>query len=160
MSTRKQDKNLIPNEQRTPSERRENARKAGRASGVARRQKKTVADYLRKWADGDVSDEAKCKLEKMGLDEDATQKTLLIIPLIDKAENGDLKALQMIIDLLGEDRKREAEIKLLKEEVRALKSKLGDGSGDKVETREHEAENLRVALLDRTISEVDDGGEV
>ena len=32
--------NLIPNSQRTPEERRENARKAGKASGEARRKKK------------------------------------------------------------------------------------------------------------------------
>ena len=36
---RKQDANLIPNEARTPTERRENARKAGKASGKARREK-------------------------------------------------------------------------------------------------------------------------
>ena len=42
--------NLIPNEQRTPEERRENARKAGVASGEARREKKRIsqiyADFL------------------------------------------------------------------------------------------------------------------
>ncbi|OPZ44366.1 MAG: hypothetical protein BWY95_02118 [Bacteroidetes bacterium ADurb.BinA104] len=42
--------NLIPNEQRTPEERRENARKAGIASGEARREKKRIsqiyADFL------------------------------------------------------------------------------------------------------------------
>lgn len=42
--------NLIPNEQRTPEERRKNARKAGIASGEARREKKRMsqiyADFL------------------------------------------------------------------------------------------------------------------
>lgn len=42
--------NLIPNEQRTPEERRENARKAGKASVEARRKKKRMsqiyADFL------------------------------------------------------------------------------------------------------------------
>lgn len=42
--------NLIPNEQRTPEERRANARKAGVASGEARREKKRMsqiyADFL------------------------------------------------------------------------------------------------------------------
>ena len=44
--------NLIPNEARTPEERRENARKAGKASGAARREKKLMseiyAEYLAK----------------------------------------------------------------------------------------------------------------
>ena len=56
---RKQDENLIPNSARTPSERRENATKAGIASGKARRQKKTVAEYLKKWADSEVSEKDK-----------------------------------------------------------------------------------------------------
>lgn len=39
--------NLVPNEARTPEERRENARKAGKASGAARRRKKQAAEYMR-----------------------------------------------------------------------------------------------------------------
>ena len=38
------EQNLIPNEKRTPSERRANARKAGIASGQARRQNKTMKE--------------------------------------------------------------------------------------------------------------------
>ena len=38
--------NLIPNSKRTPSERRENAKKAGRASGVSRRRRKTFKELL------------------------------------------------------------------------------------------------------------------
>lgn len=41
------EKNLIPNEERTPRERRENARKAGIASGKARREKKTIQNILK-----------------------------------------------------------------------------------------------------------------
>lgn len=39
-------KNLIPNEKRTPSERRGNAKKAGKASGEARRQKRALRECL------------------------------------------------------------------------------------------------------------------
>lgn len=38
--------NLIPNSQRTPSERRENARKAGIASGQKRRENKLIKDRI------------------------------------------------------------------------------------------------------------------
>jgi hypothetical protein len=38
--------NLVPNDQRTPSERRENAATAGRASGAARRQKSALIKGL------------------------------------------------------------------------------------------------------------------
>lgn len=58
---RKQDQNLIQNKDRTPSERRESARKAGIASGVARREKKTMAQTLELFLsmplkDGDLAD--------------------------------------------------------------------------------------------------------
>lgn len=39
-------KNLVRNEDRTPEERRANARKAGKASGKARRRKKTLREEL------------------------------------------------------------------------------------------------------------------
>ena len=119
---RKQDENLIPNSARTPSERRENATKAGIASGKARRQKKTVAEYLRKWADGEVSEKNKKALEALGLSEEATNRTLLVVPLIQKASKGDVKALQMALELLGEDKKKELEIKKLRREIELLKA--------------------------------------
>ena len=119
---RKQDENLIPNSARTPSERRENATKAGIASGKARRQKKTVAEYLRKWADGEVSEKNKKALEALGLSEEATNRTLLVVPLIQKAIKGDTKALQMALELLGEDKKKELEIKKLRREIELLKA--------------------------------------
>lgn len=119
---RKQDENLIPNSARTPSERRENATKAGIASGKARRQKKTVAEYLRKWADSEVSEKNKKALEALGLSEEATNRTLLVVPLIQKASKGDTKALQMALELLGEDKKKELEIKKLRREIELLKA--------------------------------------
>lgn len=120
---RKQDKNLIPNSARTPSERRENATKAGIASGKARRQKKTVAEYLKKWADSEVIEEKNINaLQALGLSEEATNRTLLVVPLIHKASKGDTKALQMVLELLGEDKKKELEIKKLRREIELLKA--------------------------------------
>ena len=119
---RKQDENLIPNSARTPSERRANATKAGIASGKARRQKKTVAEYLRKWADGEVSEKNKKALEALGLSEEATNRTLLVVPLIQKASKGDTKALQMVLELLGEDKAKEQQIKKLEAEIELLKA--------------------------------------
>ena len=120
---RKQDENLIPNSARTPSERRENATKAGIASGKARRQKKTVAEYLKKWADSEVIEEKNINaLQALGLSEEATNRTLLVIPLIKKASGGDMKAMQMILELLGEDKKKDLEIKKLTQEIELLKA--------------------------------------
>lgn len=95
-----------------------NGAKGGRAKAV----KKTVADYLKKWADSEVSEKDKKALQALGLSEEATNRTLLVIPLINKASKGDTKALQMILELLGEDKKKDLEIKKLTQEIELLKA--------------------------------------
>lgn len=116
---RKQDENLRPCEYKLSQE---EAKKGGIRSGQVRKQKKTVAEYLRKWADGEVSEKNKKALEALGLSEEATNRTLLVVPLIKKASNGDTKALQMALELLGEDKKKELEIKKLRREIELLKA--------------------------------------
>ena len=102
---------------------REVAAANGAKGGRAKAQKKTVAEYLRKWADGEVSGEKnKKELQALGLSEEATNRTLLVVPLIKKASKGDTKALQMALELLGEDKKKELEIKKLRREIELLKA--------------------------------------
>ena len=117
---RKQDENLRPCEYKLSQE---EAKKGGIRSGQVRKQKKTVAEYLRKWADSEVSGEKnKNELEALGLSEEATNRTLLVVPLIQKAIKGDTKALQMALELLDEDKKKELEIKKLRREIELLKA--------------------------------------
>lgn len=116
---RKQDENLRPGEYKLSQE---EAKKGGIKSGQVRKQKKTVAEYLRKWADSEVSEKDKKVLQALGLSEEATNRTLLVIPLIKKASGGDMKAMQMVIELLGEDKKKELEIKKLRREIELLKA--------------------------------------
>ena len=117
---RKQDENLRPGEYKLSQE---EAKKGGIKSGQARRQKKTVAEYLRKWADSEVIEEKNINaLQALGLSEEATNRTLLVIPLIKKASGGDMKAMQMVIELLGEDKKKDLEIKKLTQEIELLKA--------------------------------------
>lgn len=94
----------------------------GAKGGKAKAAKKTVADYLKKWADSEVSEKNKKALEALGLSEEATNRTLLVVPLIKKASSGDTKALQMALELLGEDKKKELEIKKLRREIELLKA--------------------------------------
>ena len=101
---------------------REVAAANGAKGGRAKAQKKTVAEYLQKWADGEVSEKNKKALEALGLSEEATNRTLLVVPLIQKASKGDTKALQMALELLGEDKKKELEIKKLRREIELLKA--------------------------------------
>lgn len=116
---RKQDENLRPGEYKLSQE---EAKKGGIKSGQVRKQKKTVAEYLRKWADSEVGEKEKKTLQALGLGEEATNRTLLVIPLIKKASSGDTKAMQMVLELLGEDKKKELEIKKLRREIELLKA--------------------------------------
>lgn len=78
------EQNLIQNKATTPSERRENARKAGVASGEARRARKTLKETL-----------------LMMLEEGNTQNDITLA-LLQKALNGDTKAYEVIRDTVGE----------------------------------------------------------
>ena len=69
-----------------------------------------------------VSEKNRNALEALGLSEEATNRTLLVVPLIQKAIKGDTKALQMALELLGEDKKKELEIKKLRREIELLKA--------------------------------------
>lgn len=101
------EQNLIPNENRTPSERRENARKAGVASGVARREKKTLRELAEMIGQTKVSDKAILeKLESLGLDkENFTHDMAIMMKQYEIAEKDDQKstsAAQFIRDTKGE----------------------------------------------------------
>ena len=116
---RKQDENLRPSEHKFTLEEH---KKGAQRSAEVRRKKKTIAEYLKTWADKEVDEKNKKALQALGLDEEATNRTLLVLPLIKKANSGDIKALQMIIDLLGEDKKKDLEIKKLKQEIELLRA--------------------------------------
>lgn len=98
-------KNLIPNDQRTPEERRQNAQKAGIASGVSRRRKRSLKEAADLYLSLPVSD---CrvwkKIARKGVDpEDIDNQMAMIIGLTAAATAGDAKAAKVIVDLLGED---------------------------------------------------------
>lgn len=81
--------NLIPNSARTPSERRENAQKAGIKSGEKRRKRKKLKELL--------------ELALQNTDENGKQNDFIIVAaLIKKAANGDTKAFELIRDTIGE----------------------------------------------------------
>ena len=99
------EKNLIPNEQRTPSERRENARKAGKASGAARREKKKLKEYAELLLSLPVSDMRKYNaLARMGIPiEEIDNKMLIVAGLLKEAGNGNVPAAKELRSIIGED---------------------------------------------------------
>lgn len=90
-------KNLIPNSERTPEERREIARKGGKASSISRGFRSAVKKRIR---------------ENPELIEN------IIDELFDMAVDGrDLKAIEMLIDLNGES-PRQQEIKIKQKDLK------------------------------------------
>ena len=135
------------------------AAKNGSKGGKARAAKKTVADYLKKWADSEVGEKDKKALQALGLSEEATNRTLLVIPLINKASKGDTKALQMILELLGEDKKKDLEIKKLTQEIELLKAetqKLRMQVGDDREVEDLTALGDMLQVSEENESDTDD----
>lgn len=98
------EQNLVPNAARTPSERRENARKAGIASGVSRRRKRALREAADMYISLLVTDKRSLnRLLRAGVDEgDADNQMLIIAGLVAKAAKGDAKAAKLIFDLIGE----------------------------------------------------------
>lgn len=81
--------NLISNADLTPEERKRNARRAGKASGEARRQKKTMREALLAILDEPDSD---------GI----TLRESIVAALAKKAKTGDITAFTAIRDTIGE----------------------------------------------------------
>lgn len=115
-------KNLIPNSARTPSERRENAKKAGKASGKSRRAKKAMREYADFLLSLPVSDRRKWnKLSRAGVPpKDCDNKMLVTFALMQSAQAGDVQAIKELRNLIGEDRNTEVGIEKLDEILKGL----------------------------------------
>ena len=119
------EKNLIPNEERTPRERRENARKAGIASGQARREKKTIQKILADLLDSEIKDNPQfAKLaSKMGVESDKSVKDIFtMVCLLNSVKSGNLGDLERLSKLLGEDNAKEHNNGILDELTEYLKN--------------------------------------
>lgn len=97
------EQNLIKNEKLTPSQRRKNASKAGKASGASRRKRKALKEEL------EIIMQAKGE-------ENKTYQELISTALVKQAMNGNTKAYEIIRDTLGE------------KPVEQINSKIGLGS--------------------------------
>ena len=104
------EKNLIPNNERSPSEVRENGRKGGIASGQARREKKTIQKILSDLLDSEIKDSPQfAKLaSKMGVESDKSIKDIFtLVCLLNSVKSGNLGDLERLSKLLGEDKQNE-----------------------------------------------------
>lgn len=98
-------KNIIPNSERTAEQRREIAAAGGRASGEARRRKKSLREAAELYLSLPVADKrAWNKLAEAGVpSEDVDNQMAIIAGLTIKAAKGDAKAAKVLFDLLPSD---------------------------------------------------------
>lgn len=87
------EQNLIPNNQRTPKERRDNARKAGIASGKARKEKADLRKMCQMVLEMDIK--AKDGSIKSGAE-------AITLAQLQKALKGDAKAYEVLRDTAGQ----------------------------------------------------------
>lgn len=97
-------KNLVPNSNRTPRERRENAKKAGIASGKARREKAVFRRAFEALMDIEVPvPSLKDQLEALGIDPNGAN-ALAFTAFRTALISGDIKAIMEMRKILGEDK--------------------------------------------------------
>lgn len=103
------EQNLVPMDQRSKKEARELGREGGRASGVARRRKRSLREAADLYLSLPVANRKKWNaIAREGVDpEDIDNQMAMIIGLTQQAMKGDAKAAKVIVDLIGETGKEE-----------------------------------------------------
>lgn len=101
------EKNLIPFGKRTESEEREIQSAGGKASGAARRRKRSLKEAADLYLSLPVSDRRVWnKISRQYVDpEDIDNQMAIIVGLSKAAARGDPKAAKVLFDVLGEDSK-------------------------------------------------------
>ena len=98
------EQNLVPMDKRTKEEARELGREGGRASGIARRRKRSLREAADLYLSLPVADRKSWnKIAREGVDpEDIDNQMAMIIGLTQRAMKGDAKAAKVIVDLIGD----------------------------------------------------------
>ena len=136
------DKNLIPNSQRSPSELKAMTSKGGKRSGEVRRQRKTQREQLQLLLSLPLKNpKAKEQIKNLGIEDTEINNQMAMnvamFNLILKGGKGAVQAYNSINDLIGDNEKRKLELEKAKEEIarlkleqEKLKRELGNGSED------------------------------
>lgn len=98
------EKNLIPNSERTPSELREMCSNGGKASGVARRRKKSLREAADLYLSLPFRDGRKLRaMVRDGLDPNEIDNQMaVIVGLAKMAQMGNSKSAKLLFELLDE----------------------------------------------------------
>lgn len=127
------EKNLIPMSKRTKSEQRELTSKAGKASGEARRRKKSMKQAMNTLLNLPVSETNKAKLKQLGVEpSEADNQMLVMVSAMQQALNGNVRAMEFIASITGNIAMSEAERERNKIEKKRLKIEEQQANKDTV----------------------------
>lgn len=122
--------NLIRPEDLTPSQRRENASKAGKASAESRRRKRDMKAKMKALLELPAAANDKEQLEALGVaPEDMDNEMVLVMAMFLGAAGGDVKAFDRVIQLLGKDIGHE-ELALRKRELKLKEKATSDSTNE------------------------------
>lgn len=97
------EQNLIPNAARSPKEVRENGRKGGIKSGIARRKKRTMREIAEMVATMELKDPKMLSaLHAAGFQDPITNDDAAFFGLIRKAQTGDPSAMKLLAEMRGQ----------------------------------------------------------
>lgn len=122
------DENLVPQNKRTKSRQREIAQMGGKASAEARRQKKTMREWLEIAMQAAMkNDDGKPIMSPDDPNRELTRKECAMLKLAAKAAKGDLKAIELSAKLSGEaETKVVVEARKPEEVARDILNTIGD----------------------------------
>lgn len=124
------EKNLIKPEDLTPSERRESASRAGKASAAARRKKRDMKAKMKMLLELPCGEADWNEAAMMGVDAaDIDNETAMLIGLWKEAKSGNVQAAREVRNIIGKDNSSE-ELALKKKELSLKEKQL---SGDTAE---------------------------
>lgn len=103
----------------TPEERKQSASRAGKASGEARRLKRTQADILRQILVLDYTDSERRKL-LMQLGLSGSFADAINLSVLEKAAKGDVEAARYMRDTIGEKPREDMQVSVLDKPVEQL----------------------------------------
>lgn len=103
------EQNLVPNSERSPSELKKMCSNGGKASGAARRRKRSMREAAEYYLSLPVVDKkAISKFEKDGIEtDDIDNQMAIIVGLARTAMRGDSKSAKLLMEMLGENPKEE-----------------------------------------------------
>lgn len=139
------EKNLTPFSERSVSEAREAGSKGGKASGETRRRKKDMKQKMKALLELPAAANDREQLEALGIDpDDMDNEMVLVMSMFLSAAQGDTKAFDRVMQILGKDIAHE-ELALKKRELK-LKEKASS-----------EGDSAALSKLDEVLGKIEGG---